>query len=162
MTAAPEDIYAALFALVNAPASGSPVSWNTPPQAFVTMSRRVKLFSDVPSDQQPAFFQAEHDVNYAQVSNMPYKRVFEAQWIVYLPAPADDSPTAIPPTTNMNLCRGALEAALAPRPIDMGFPNRQTLGGLVYHCYLEGRSLTDPGDIDFQGMLILPLKILAP
>ena len=52
----------------------------------------------------------------------------------------------------------ALEEALAPPP---GF-DRQTLGGLVHYCRIEGRVVKDPGDLDGQGLALVPIKILAP
>ena len=37
----------------------------------------------------------------------------------------------------------------------------QTLGGLVSHCRVDGAVLKDPGDLDGDGLLWVPLKILA-
>jgi hypothetical protein len=52
----------------------------------------------------------------------------------------------------------ALDAALMASPVAN---NRQTLGGLVSHCRVDGAVLKDPGDLDGDGLLWVPLKILA-
>lgn len=148
-----EAIFAALFALTQG------VTWDDPARTFKTRSRRVKLFSDVPANQQPALYQAEHSESSSQVSNLPYKRTFAASWIIYQAVGND--PKAVPATEN-NLILDALQAALAPRPTDRGFPQRNTLDGLVYHCYIDGEVFKDPGDIDNQGMMVIPIKLLVP
>jgi hypothetical protein len=51
-----------------------------------------------------------------------------------------------------------VDAALKPGPAAGG---RQTLGGLVSHCYIDGKIMKDPGDIDGDGVAVIPVKILA-
>lgn len=124
--------------------------------SFVTYSREIKLFSDVPAKQQPWVGQAEHSESSMQVSNQPYKRIWSANWIVYHKQPA---PRSIP--TNMMI--DALERAVAPTPDDEGyFDERNTLSGLVWHCFIEGEIFKDPGDIDGQAMIVVPIKLLVP
>lgn len=149
-----EPIFQALFALTNN------LTWGTPtPRTFVTRSRRVKLFSDVPTEQQPALYQAEHDEVTSQVSNMPYKWVLKAEWVIYQATGFD--PNAVPAIEN-NLILDAIQAALAPAIADPGYPKRNTLGGLVHHCYIDGSVFKDPGDIDNQGMMVVPILMLVP
>lgn len=127
---------------------------------FVTVSRRVKLFSDVPATSQPACFQAEWGDDEGQVSGMPYKTVLGANWIIYQCVNKDKN--AIGAVEN-NLIIDGVRRALAPRPIDRGFQDkRNTLNGLVYHCFISGRLFKDPGDIDDQGMVVVPIKLLVP
>jgi hypothetical protein len=38
---------------------------------------------------------------------------------------------------------------------------RQTLDGLVFHCFIDGKILKGPGDIDGDGIAVMPMKILA-
>lgn len=150
-----EAIFAALFALT------SGVTWTvgSTSRGFKTRTRRIALFSDVPSTQQPWLGQAEHDEVTGQQSNLPYKWILQASWIIYQDTGKD--PKAIPAQEN-NRILGALQAALAPRPADPGFPKRNTLGGLVHHCYVDGTVFKDPGDIDNQGMMVIPIKMLVP
>ena len=125
---------------------------------FQVMSRRVKLFNDATI--QPACYQAEHGQQEAQVSGMPYKTILEATWIIYQNVAKDSK--AIPATENNLIIKGC-RAALAPLPQDPGFfEQRNTLNGLVYHCFIQGRLFKDPGDIDGQGMITIPIKLLVP
>jgi hypothetical protein len=127
---------------------------------FVTVSRRVKLFSDVPAEQQPACFQAEHITTEEQRTGMPYKSSVEFNWIIYQNVARD--PNALGAVENNLILRG-IRRALAPKPNDPGYPDkRNTLGGLVHHCFISGRIFKDPGDIDGQGMLVVPIKVLVP
>lgn len=127
---------------------------------FKTVSRRVKLFSDVPSSSQPACFQAEHGSTEGQVTGMPYKTILEANWIIYHSVGKDKN--AIPTIEN-NLILKGIRLALRPRPTDIGFrDDRNTLGGLVHHCFISGRIFRDPGDIDDQAMIVVPIKLLVP
>lgn len=136
-------------------ASGNPTGT---PQVFRTKSRRVKLFSD--SGAQPACYQAEYSDNVDQRTNLAYKEVWEANWIIYQNVAKDVNTL---PTAENNLILGAVRKALRPLPADVGFPDeRNTLGSLVHHCFIQGRIFKDPGDIDQQGMLVIPIKLLIP
>ena len=126
---------------------------------FVTMSRRVKLFVDVVAEQQPSCFQAEHAGQADQVTGMPYKWVLAADWIIFQNVSRD--PNAVGATEN-NLILNGVRAALAPTPQDPGYPKRNTLNGLVHHCFIQGRIFKDPGDVDGQGMIVVPIKVLVP
>lgn len=154
MPASREDVFSFLWTLTDG------VTWGTPARGFVTRSRRIKLFNEVSPEQQAAIFQAEHDEQIAQVSNMPYKQVWAASWLVYQATGYDP---AAEPTIENNLIIDALQAALAPRPRDPGFQSkRNTLMGRVYHCFIEGEIFKDPGDIDNQGLIVIPIRILVP
>lgn len=136
------------------------VRWGDPsePKQFKTMSRRVVLFNDCPA--QPACYQAEHGDTVAQVADMPYRTILEAKWIVYQNVAQD--PKALGAVENNLIIQGCY-AALAPKPNDPGFHNRRnTLGGLVHHCFISGTLFKDPGDIDGQGMMVIPIKVLVP
>lgn len=129
-------------------------------QRFKTTSRRVKLFNEVDTERQPACFQAEHATTESEVTEMPQKTLLEANWIIYQCVGKDKN--AIPAIEN-NLIIGGVRKALAPTPNDPGFAfKRNTLNGLVHHCYIGGRIFKDPGDIDDQGMIVIPIKLLVP
>lgn len=129
-------------------------------QRFKTASRRVKIFADVPSAQQPACFQAEWASQEEQRSNLPYKTTLEANWIIF--QDVNRNPKALGVVEN-NLILGGVRKVLAPKPNDVGYPDqRNTLGGLVWHCFISGRIFKDPGDIDGQGMMVVPIKLLVP
>lgn len=136
------------------------LNWEGKPQKFKEKSRRIKLFSDVSKTQQPWFGQAEHDEEPKQVPNQPYKRLFKAQWVVYLNT---NNQTKATLSVDINNLLDAFDAVLAPTPADPGFMDkRMTLGGLAYHVWSDGRVFKDPGDIDDQGMVVYPISILVP
>lgn len=129
-----------------------------PERQFVTISRRVVLFGECPA--QPACYQAEHGDQVAQVTGMPYKTTIEAKWIIYQNVAQD--PKALGVVENNLIIQGCY-AALAPKPDDPGFPDkRNTLNGLVHHCFISGNLFKDPGDLDGQGMMVIPIKLLVP
>lgn len=151
-----EEVFAALFGLL------TNVAWNIGTdvapvwQGFKTKSREIKLFSDVSSAQQPWIGQAEHSDGSTQKSNLPYRRVWEATWIIYHQGPS-------PRSVWNNLIIDALEAAMAPKPNDEGFfDERNTLSGLVWHCFIDGAIFKDPGDLDKQALITVPIRILVP
>ena len=122
-------------------------------------SQRLQIWTECPA--QPAFYQVAHDNDFVQVSNQPYKVELMATWVVYQNGAQD--PTVQGSRLN-NTLLDTLQAAMAPRmeegvPFD---PNRNTLGGLVYHCFIGGQSFQDGGDLDGQGVLTIPIRILVP
>lgn len=150
-----EPVFKALFELAES------IKWELDgtERTWVTTGRRVKLFSDVTSSQQPAIFQAEHLEASSQVTRMPYKRTWEASWIIYRHS---SDPNEVP-AIETNLILDAVEKAMAPKPSDIGFlDERNTLGGLVHHCFIDGTLFKDPGDIDDQGMIVVPIRLLVP
>lgn len=151
-----EAIYSTLFALT------ANVTWDRGDGAetFVTRTRRLALFSDVPDAEQPWLGQAEHSEYQTQQSGMPYKHILEASWMVYH---KDGEQPGSVPTILGNLIITALEKVLEPVVQDPGFfERRNTLQGLVYHCFVDGTILKDPGDIDKQALLVVPIKLLVP
>lgn len=159
-----EQVFSALFALTEG------VTWEAYPGTgqmvgLKTRERTVRLFSEVNSSFQPYLAQAEHSEDSQQVTGMPYKRVWDAQWIMYHRAGDNvsiDNKTRTP-SIFTNQMIDAFEAAMAPKPVDPGFLDRRnTLSGLVHHCFIQGKIFKDPGDIDKQGMIVIPIKLLVP
>lgn len=157
--ASEETILAALATLMATVEYTDPYTLTTGNQ-FVSTSRRVKLWADVPHEQQPACFQAEHATIESQVSGMPYKTTLEANWIIYHAFSMADGVEGVKYNTAI---LSGVRAALAPLPSDPGYyEKRNTLGGLVYHCFISGRVFKDPGDIDGEAMMVVPIKLLVP
>lgn len=121
---------------------------------FVTRSRKFKHFAKVPSDSQPAFFQTEHSESEHKTTSMPAIRRWHGSWVVYLSS--DPENDADVPTSRVNDILDAFEAVLSD-PFQ-----KQTLGGLVEHVYIDGTIMKVPGDDDGQGMIVVPLTILVP
>jgi hypothetical protein len=139
-----ENIITALFNLVSASAS------------FATASRRLQLWSSVPSSEKPALFLAERSDTYARSSEaLPEAVTMEVDIYLYTDGGKDQS---IVPASILNPLIDAIDTALAPSPLT----GLQTLGGLVSHCWIEGKIMKDPGDLDGDGVAVIPVKILVP
>ena len=137
-----EAAYEALFALLQRV------------EGFVTVSRRLKHYSDVPPSQQPALFMCQAGETIVTVRGIPAKMTLRAKLWLY--ANAGNDPNAVP-STILNPLADAVMAALAPPPSQQ----TQTLGGAVSHAWVEGEVLTDEGLLGPQAAMILPISILV-
>jgi hypothetical protein len=145
-----EDVMAALVALLEGVIFTQPVNGAT---RFLSISRRLKLWSNVAKSQRPALFIAEHREQQAyQNEALPPKTTLGVDLFIYIDS---SDPNAVPAIA-LNTMLDAIETALKPAT-----GARQTLGGLVSHCRIDGAVLKDPGDLDGDGLLWIPLKILA-
>ena len=120
----------------------------------MTTGRKLLLFSDVPVQARPALFLTEHHETTAyQSENTPPKLSMNLNIFIYTNGRANDTPA-----TDINVLLDALDKVLAPSAAT----GTQTLGGLVSHCRIDGQTLKDPGDIDGDGLLWVPVKIFGP
>jgi hypothetical protein len=139
-----ESIITALFNLVS----------NAAP--FVTASRRLQLWSGMASTDKPAIFLCERSENYTRASEaVPEAVTINVDIYIYTDAGKDQS---LVPITTLNNLIDAVDTALAPNYLT----GLQTLGGLVSHCWIEGKIMKDAGDLDGDGIAIIPIKILVP
>ena len=121
-------------------------------------SRRLKLWSDVPPAMRPACFLFEGGVEtYQNAAGSVPKRSLAVKLFVYVDAhdPARIGAAAL------NAVMDALDEALAPTGVDVGL-GRNTLAGTAYRCAIEGRPMKDPGDLDGDGLLVVPVTIVLP
>ncbi len=119
-------------------------------------SRRLKLWNDVPASSRPACFLFEGGQDtYSWTEGAVPKRVIDIKLFVYLNA-KDPSITG---GLLLNTVMDALDSAFAIKGTD-ALTGRNTLGGTVYSCRIEGKVLKDPGDIDGDALLIAPLKLV--
>ena len=139
-----EAIISALFALVSTSAS------------FATASRRLKLWGSVPSSEKPALFLVERGDTYVRASEaVPEAVTMQLEIYIYIEAGKDET---VVPASTLNPLLDAIDTALAPSQLT----GLQTLGGLVSHCWIEGKLLKDAGDLDGDGVAVIPVKILVP
>ncbi len=122
-------------------------TWNT-------VSNRLRLWADVSSDQQPAAFLVTHRESDEYRNLGLLRRRLELGIWCY--SRSDSTPGGPQLDTMME----AFEAAFNV-PDDFS-TNSNTLGGLVYWCRIEGKVFKDPGDIDSQTLLIVPLIVEMP
>ena len=140
----------AVAALLARLASAYP--WASPP------SRRLKLWSDVPAAMRPACFLHEGGAEtYADAATGVPKRTLSLRLFVY----ADAHDPGVPGASRLNAIMDALDAALAPAGADAAL-GRLTLGGTAWRCGIEGKVLKDPGDLDGDALLVVPLAIVLP
>lgn len=138
-----EPIYNALFNLLAASAS------------YKIKSRKLRLWTEVDAADKPALFMTEHEEDAVEPGRgLPSKTTLGVEVFIYI---ASNSP-GISGASILNPLLDALDAAIAPDPIT----GTQTLGGLVSHCWVEGRTIKDPGDLDGQGLAVVPIRILVP
>jgi hypothetical protein len=136
-----EVIYSALFTLLQGVGG------------VALASRRLRLWSEVAACDRPALFLSERAEQYVRANEaMPATVTLEAD--IYLYVNADDLHI---PATALNALLDAVDMALAPAPLS----GRQTLGGLVSHCWIEGKIIKDTGDLDGDGVAILPVRMLV-
>lgn len=125
--------------------------WAAPP------SRRLKLWSDVPAAMRPACFVHEGGAEtYADAAGTP-KRMLGLRLFVY----ADAHDPGRPGAATLNAIMDALDDALATTGADASL-GRCTLGGTAWRCGIEGKVLKDPGDLDGDALLVVPITIVLP
>jgi hypothetical protein len=130
-------------------------STNSPANPYKVMSRRWRHFKDVSPNDMPALFQYQLPGFTVEkgARSLPVFR-FRFYWMVYLPVSAGmNSPTS--PVINNYMT--ALIKALLPTPT---MP-RNTLGNLVYDCYIDGQGLMDEGLLQTPSLIGLPITILT-
>lgn len=121
--------------------------------AYKTIGRRLELWTKVA--EQPALFLRHVGDSYPpRPTGLPPKTEMDCEAWIYSKAGANKD---IAPETALNALLDGLETALLPDP----FPT-QTLGGLVHHCWIEGRVEIHPGDLDAQAIAVVPIRILVP
>jgi len=143
-----EQIMTALFTLL----SGA--------YAFQTASRRPVTEANLPSTQMPALFLLDDDEEHKRSDQItPAVRTFTAHAWIFTAAGQDPS---VIPVTILNTILDAIDpitdGVLAPNALT----NRQTLGGLVYDCWIEGKIIKDPGVISGLGFAHIPINIVVP
>ena len=118
------------------------------------VSNRLKLFNEVSADQQPAAFLVTHkETDEYRGLGLLRRRLELGIWCY---SRSDTDPGAPQLDTMMQ----GFEAVFnVPDNISQ---NTNTLGGLVYFCRIEGKVFKDPGDLDNQTLLIVPLVVEMP
>lgn len=127
--------------------------------AYVTYGRRFRFWDDVPSEGKPALFLQDYAEDHTRNKALvPAQRVIMCECTIYISKGLD---TESVPIDLLNTLIDAIDpvsgGVLKPDNISAA---RQTLGNLVYDCYIEGKVVKVPGDLDGQGMAQIPIKII--
>ncbi len=123
---------------------------------FVTVRRRFMNWTQVPPADMPALYLWEPDDEFVWVKEPLAKWNWHAEAVVYLTAPSDLTQD---PISDIDAVKDAMFDTLKPTGRDVPF-GKQTLGGLVEHCRVEGRLVKAAGDLDGISLLIVPIKAL--
>ena len=153
-------VKAALFALLKTATFGEPINGFS---TWAFSNQRLKLFGSIDKSQQPALFLAQHHEQYERRGGGLPARIYllTGAWC-FFPSGDDD----IIGDQILDTLTDAIEAVLKPPPGTQR--NEQTLGGLldpsgwVRIDPTASIYVRDPGDIDGQGLLVLPIRILLP
>jgi hypothetical protein len=126
---------------------------------FKIYSRKLKLWDAIPPTSKPALYLTDHTDSYTRTGRgLPAKVIIDCRLFLYAYADvADDKAIG---SVIINDLVDAVERALTPGPgmevQNLGFP------GEVDHCWIEGESLKEPGDVDGDALALVPIKILVP
>jgi hypothetical protein len=126
---------------------------------FTATSRRFVHWDQVNETQMPFLTVLKTgEVRARQAESLPALTI-NAHVFVYLSAGMDPEDV---PDTAMNAVLDAIDAAVVPGGADALNGNKQTLGGLVSHCYPLGPVFVDTGDVDGKAVAVIPFQILVP
>lgn len=135
-----ESVFAALFGVLQGA------------YAWKTVSRRLQNVQDVAAEDFPAAYQVQGNQTTKYQGSVPAAGDWRVNWILY--AYNDDPSTA--PSVQLNTLVDAALAALAPAT---GF-DKNTLGGLVEYCAVEGDIEIFEGVLGDRAIAIIPIRIV--
>jgi len=149
-----KDALLAVIATVQFPAAVNGVStWASTP------TRRLKMFNNIDPSAQPAVFLVQHKEGYdAKGFGIPPRRWLEVGLWCFAPSGGD-----VIGDDYLDSMMEGIEAVMNV-PDDI-MRNELTLGGLCYYCKIDRESnlfIRDPGDIDGQALLVVPVNIMLP
>lgn len=142
----PEAIESALFDLIVNATSGA---------GFQRTSRHAKIWGATSIAQQPALYLIPLGAAIDQENAFQLPR-YKLHYVVVCYARANVDPNTIPQTA-LYAIWAAIDAALRPKPAG----ERQTLGGKVHHAWIDGEVLLQPGVIDEQLGIEIPISALT-
>jgi hypothetical protein len=124
--------------------------------SWQSVNKKLKLWADVPPDQQPAAFLVTHKEIDDYVGLGLSRRRLELMIMCY--SRSDNSIGQ----DDLDIMMDSFETSFGQNAVDNFSTNQNTLGGLVYWCRIEGKVFKDPGDIDNQTLLFIPLVVEMP
>jgi len=149
MNVAREQIYSALFALLQSAAN------------FKTVGRVWVPSNKLDPPQLPALFMVENNEHAMQTApGRPAKWMLDVDVVIYArnegESQAPGAESYVRATAPNNLL-DAVESALAP----VAAANVQSLGGLVQHCWIEGKIEKDAALQGANSVAVVPVRILT-
>ena len=124
---------------------------------FLTTSRRFLSEDQIASAEKPALFLLDDDEQHTRGKQLvPAVRETIFECLMFISSGLD--PNVVPGTTLNNLI-DAIDP-VSGGVLKPGINGKQTLGGLVTDCYIEGKIIKAPGDIGGLGAARIPIKII--
>jgi hypothetical protein len=146
----------ALFALAQTAVFPIPVNGQT---TWQETGRRLKLWDRVDPSAQPAMFMVQHREQYeVRGEGRLTRRYLDMGFWCYAPTGSD----GVIGDDWLDAMETGLEVALQP---DDASRNELTLGGVCQWARImreDNMFIRDPGDIDGQALLVLPVRVLIP
>jgi hypothetical protein len=141
-----EQIYSALFSTLQSQLGS----------VFPTISRRWRMPEQVAPEARPALFQIQTGERAKTNANgEPLVWVSTVELVIYTQGSGDEQTI---PSQELNALLDAVEAALAPSASGDG---KQTLGGRVSHCRLQGTVRIVENVSGTAAMAVLPVEIFT-
>jgi hypothetical protein len=127
-----------------------------PVGSFKIMSRKLKLWDEVPPEMQPALYMVEHGERpLLTPRGLPRKTEWDVLLFIYARADQEGLIGSI-------ILNNLIDEVEAVLQINDQQENNLTLGGLVYRVWVEGLIRKDPGDLEGQALALYPIKIRPP
>lgn len=126
--------------------------------AFKYTSRRFRNAADQSQVQQPALFLVKHKEQHVKQKLVtPAIRHLYFDAYIFIATGTDQNST---PMDTLDTLIDAIDpvsgGVLAP-PAGFAY---QTLGGLAVDCFIDGDITLVPGDLDGQGLAVIPIKVI--
>ena len=120
---------------------------------FQSVSRKLLMWTNVPV--QPAAFVTKYlESSVGKSDTLPRIRSFNYRIFVFMQSGDDTSGNA----SSIDDLLDSVELVFTPSPVT----GKLTLGGLVSHCRIDGQIVIDPGDLDGQALITIPVSVLLP
>ncbi len=146
-----ETIYAALFAYFSGLTDGGSA-------LFKKATRKLTVWEGVEAEDQPALLMLQKSELCQRQRGLPSKWTLRIDLYLYVHTGAMNDPDLIP-SQIFNPLMDAIEASVA---IDDLSNNTCTLGGLVYHTFIDGDVEVFEGNLGDQAVVIVPITVLVP
>jgi len=117
-----------------------------------TFTRKLKHWNDVANEDQPALYMSQTGEMAKPILGLPPAIVLECDLYLYVQTNGEEVGPIINPILD------AIGNALTP---PQGADNKQTLGGLVHHCWIEGQTQIFEGNLGDEAVATIPVKMLV-
>jgi hypothetical protein len=127
---------------------------------FTKTGRRDRAPEQAATPGKPGLFLVKPRENNTYNDTRGLPPIREMHFLAVIYTDVSNDATAVP-ADDIDDLLDAIDAALAPAVLDqLNNSGRQTLGGLVYDCRVEGESDLAPGDVQGKGQTVVPIRVI--